>query len=333
MKNLRDHILAAKQVLVLAHYNPDGDAVGASLAIFHYIMALGKEAVVMMPNEVPGNLRWMPGAESILVYQRNTDLGNQIIAQADLIICADFQSLSRIDSMEKPITESKAFKILIDHHIEPNREQFDYVVSTTDISSTCELVFQTIKNIGDQKLLTRDAASCIYAGIATDTGSFSFSCNRRETFDTVADLIDMGIDPNFIHRAIFDTFSEDRLRLLGLCLSERMKVMPEYSTAYIHLTKEDLLKYNYQSGDTEGVVNFALSMKDVLFAAFFTETERRIRISFRSKGAIDTNVFARDHFNGGGHKNASGGSSFDSLSETLQKFEELLPEFSRGFKS
>jgi phosphoesterase RecJ-like protein len=244
-----------------------------------------------------------------------------------LLICNDFQSFSRVDKLEEITKKSKATKVLVDHHVDPEVEQFDLIFSNIESSSTAESTFELITQLSPEKPVSTTIAEAIYVGIITDTGSFSYSCNHEKTFEIIAKLIAIGIDARRIHEEIYSTFSEDRVRLLGHCLSNRLKVLNEFSTAYMYLTKEDLRNFRYIPGDTEGIVNYALSIKGIEFAAFFTERETRIRISFRSKGEIDCNEFAKTHFNGGGHRNASGGNSFDDIQKTIQKFENLLPEF------
>jgi phosphoesterase RecJ-like protein len=224
------------------------------------------------------------------------------------------------------VQASKATRILIDHHIQPENE-FDLIFSEVGVSSTSELLFQVVNSIGYGNCITREMAECFFVGIMTDTGSFSFACNRTETFQIAASLISTGIDAERIHRMVYDTYSESRMRLLGRCLGTNMKVLPELATAYIWLTKDELTEFNYQQGDTEGVVNYALSIQNVAVAALFTERDDRIRVSLRSKGEFSVNEFARTHFNGGGHRNAAGGDIFKSMSETLTWFESLLPAY------
>lgn len=327
----KDYIQKSEHIVILSHYNPDGDAVGASVAWYDYLTGLGKQAQIILPNDFPQNLKWIKGSETALIANLNQNLAKaeDFITHADLILCNDFQSLSRIDKLTEATEKSSAVKVLIDHHIDPETTQFDLIFSDIQVSSTSELVFELIMKLTPDKQLEIPVAEAIYTGIMTDTGSFSYSCKHQKTFEIVAKLIEAGIDTHRIHQEVYDTFSEDRLRLLGHCLSNRLTVLPEFSTAYMYLTKDDLRAYNYASGDTEGIVNYALSMKQIKFAAFFTERENRIRISFRSKGEIDCNTFAKAHFNGGGHRNASGGNSFVDMEETIRKFEALLPEITQ----
>ncbi|MCL2682508.1 MAG: bifunctional oligoribonuclease/PAP phosphatase NrnA [Bacteroidales bacterium] len=324
---LKSLIEQSERIVILTHYNPDGDAIGSSVAWYNYLQSLGKDSQIILPNDFPQNLKWIKGSETALLANQNMEKAEAFITHANLLICNDFQSLSRIDKLEDSVRKSEAIKVLVDHHIEPDVEQFDLIFSNTESSSTAELLFELITRLTPEKPVDTAAAEAIYAGIMTDTGSFSYSCNHKRTFEIVAKLIDFGIDTRRIHEEVYNTFSEDRMRLLGHCLTNRLTVFPELATAYMYLTKEDLRDFRYVPGDTEGVVNYALSIKDIKFAAFFIERENRIRISFRSQGDIDCNEFAKTYFNGGGHRNASGGNSFENIQETIQKFEKLLSEF------
>ena len=326
--NLREAIYRAHHIVVVGHYNPDGDAVGSTMGLKYFLANMGKEAEVMYPNAYAQNLSWLDPKHSALIYSDRQEKCRELIAQADLIFCMDFQSIGRTDTMAPDLKESKAFKVLIDHHVGPAVDEFDLCFSEVGVSSTCEKLYKTIVAELDSTYVDKRVATCLYAGISTDTGSFSFSCAHGEVFRIVAELIEKGIDAVRIHRKIFDTFSIARMRLLGYSLHEKLVVKPEYGTAYISLSLEEMEKFHYQTGDLEGVVNFALGMQGIMFAAFFTQRKKRIRISLRSKGEVDVNEFAKKHFNGGGHKNAAGGSSFDeTLPEILSRFESLVPGF------
>ncbi|MDP4290492.1 MAG: DHH family phosphoesterase [Bacteroidota bacterium] len=326
--NIRDRIQQSSSIVIVTHTNPDGDAIGSSLGFYHYLLSLNPAASVkvIVPNEFPSFLKWMPAAEDIMVYQLNENEIIKYIEKAELCLCLDFNSLKRTDKLFPYLEASKAFKILIDHHPQPEND-FDVMISSIESSSTSELIYDVISSISGAGALNQDIASCLYVGIMTDTGSFSYSCRRPETYLAVAELIRHNIDSELIHRKIYDTYSENRMRLLGFCLSERLTVLKDFHTAYIYLTKDDLNHFYHQNGDTEGVVNYALSIEGIVLAVLFTEKEDRIRISMRSKGEFNVNEMARKHFNGGGHKNASGGDSFASMSETLIFFESILPEY------
>lgn len=316
----------AKKIFIVSHLNPDGDAIGASLALFHYLEKKGFIVKVSVPNEFPDFLSWMPGAEQVLIYKKHSEEVAKEINETDLIFCLDFNALSRLDKIGELIGNSTAVKIMIDHHPNPVNE-FDLMISEVDTSSTSELIFNLINELGDIHFLNKDIATCIYTGIMTDTGSFSFSCNSEKTYEVLMVLFRTKIDGEQIHRHVYDTYSESRMRLLGFCLSEKLKVMKEFCTAYISLSREDLKRFHHQMGDTEGVVNYALSIKGINFAVLFTEKDGLIRLSLRSKGDFSVNDFARLHFNGGGHRNAAGADSNRSLDETLVYFESLLPQY------
>ncbi len=314
-------------VLITTHYNPDGDAIGSSLALYHFLNSQGIEAKVLIPNELPSFLQWLPGVENAVLYSDQPDQGNSMLEEADLIFCMDYNGLNRVKLYTDQLRDAKATRILIDHHAQPENE-FDLTFSVIEVSSTSELLHMILEEAGFSDSLTKEMAECFFVGIMTDTGSFSFACNRPETFEIAAKLIKTGIDVERIHRMVYDTYSESRMRLLGQCLGSNMKVLPEFATAYIWLSKEDLEQYNYQQGDTEGVVNYALSIQNVAVAALFTERDDRVRVSLRSKGEFSVNEFARAHFNGGGHRNAAGGDIIKPMSETLSWFESLLPAYS-----
>lgn len=323
---IRDQISNSKEIVITTHYNPDGDAIGSSLALYHVLKQLGCNVVVLLPNEYPSFLKWMPGNEKVLIYEANPEHCNSVIAKAQMIFCLDYNAMSRVKYFTKQLQEAKATKILIDHHIDPS-DEFDFTHSRISVSSTSELLYEVIAGMGYGKLINKDVAECLFVGIMTDTGSFSFACNYSQTFEITARLIGKGIDAEHIHRLVYDTYSEQRMRLLGFCLSDRLIVHAEYKTAYIWLTQKDLERFDHQIGDTEGVVNYALSIEGITMAALFTERNDRIRISFRSKGEFSVNEFAKKHYAGGGHRNAAGGDSFVNMEETLRIFEELLPVY------
>lgn len=316
-----------RRIVLTSHQNPDGDAIGSTLGLMHIFTKLGHQTQVIVPNSFPGFLSWMPGADQILVYDDSSGLSNELITNADLVFSLDYNAIHRVDKMKDIIVSSKAYKILIDHHLEPVISDFDVIISNIQKSSTSELVFDFIMNSGYGIYIDQDIAECLYTGIVTDTGSFSYSCNNPDTWRTVANLIGYKIDTELLHRLIYDTYSEHRMRLLGYSLGERMKVFPQYHTAYIFLTQDDLIRFNYQVGDTEGLVNYPLSIDGIQLSALFTERNELVRISLRSKGCFSVNTFAREHFNGGGHKNAAGANSFHSIAKTTEIFEELLPRY------
>lgn len=314
----------SSDIVLMIHLNPDGDTMGAALALRIVLDKLNKKVDIIAPNRFPSFLSWMHGSEKIIIATENFDLAKSKIKQADLIICLDFNSVTRIgNQLSGLLSDAKAYKVIIDHHLEPCN-CFDMYFSKTNTSSTSEILFEIITKSKYKDLFDKEIAENIYVGIITDTGSFSYSCNNESTYNAVSYLMHYNIDGEAIHRMVYDTYSENRMRLLGLCLSERLVVLPEFSASYIFLSKADLSKYNYQTGDSEGVVNYGLSIEKINFTALFTERENKIRISFRSKGSFDVNTFARTHFNGGGHRNASGADSFDTLENTIKRFEDAL---------
>jgi len=322
----RKLISTPAEILITSHHNPDGDTIGASLALYHFLLSQGHQCHVLVPNDPPAFLRWMPGSARLIIYQDDPENCNRLIEKADMIFCMDFNAASRVKFFADQLSSAKATKILIDHHPFPENE-FDLSISNTEVSSTSELLYLVLEAAGFADAVTLEMAQCLFAGIMTDTGSYSYSCNRPDTFRITAELISRGIDVEKIHRLVYDTYSESRMRLLGHCLSKRLKVLPGCATAYIWLTRADLEQFDYQPGDTEGVVNYALSIQNVTLAALFTEREDRIRLSLRSKGTFSVNELARNHFKGGGHRNAAGADSFESMDQTLAKFEALLPGY------
>lgn len=316
-------LLSPRKIVIASHVNPDGDSVGSSLGLQRYLEGNGHQVHAIIPNEFPPFLHWMPGCDKILIYRNNARKCQQLIRSAEIIFCLDFNALNRLDAMEKPVRESDAVTVLLDHHTQPVFE-FDHMISVVDTSSTAEIVFEFMTHCGHLHLIDKQVAECIYTGIMTDTGSFSYACNYERTFMIVARLIAAGIDTEHIHRLVYDTYTESRMRLLGYALSEKLKVFSPYHAAYISLTKEELRRFGHQIGDTEGIVNYALSIKGVNLAVLVMEREKQIRLSFRSKGHFSVNEVARLHFNGGGHRNAAGGTSTDSMEQTIKRLEDGL---------
>ncbi len=326
-EQIRRLILESRSVAITSHHNPDGDAVGSVIALSLLLRKLGKDCLAVVPNDYPAFLKWMPGSNSVTIFKHETDSCRDFIARADLIFCLDYNALHRTVDMENDLRNARGTRILIDQHLEPVISDFSFLYSETATSSTGELVYRFIQMTGFNDLIDHDIAAAIFVGIMTDTGSFSYSCNYPETFDIVARLMAHGISADRIHRLVYDTYSESRLRLLGYCLSEKLVILPDFQTAYIALSKEELHKFNHQVGDTEGVVNYALSIEGVKVAVLMTERKDRIRLSFRSKGTFSVNRMAREHFSGGGHLNAAGGDSFLTLAGTIEKLISVLPQY------
>lgn len=311
-------------ITIVTHTNPDGDALGSSLGLFGFFKLSGYSNVkVITPNGYPSFLLWMPWQQEIIIADKHPAISHAAIIGASLVFCLDFNGLNRVDGLENILRQTSAKKILIDHHPQP-ADEFDILFSDTRVSSTAELVYEFIVALGGKKQIEKRVAECLYAGIVTDTGSFSYACNEPRTYEITARLIALGVDGEHLHRLIYDTYSADRMRLLGYCLSEKLKVLPKEQAAYISLSAADLLRFNHQDGDTEGVVNYAMSIENINLAALFIEKEDHIKISFRSAGKVDVNRLARNHFNGGGHRNAAGGKSHLNLEDTTNLFEELL---------
>ncbi len=313
-----------KQVVVVIHVNPDGDALGSALGLMLLMDKLGHDCKVISPNQYPGFLKWMPGSDRIIVLEESPEVAKTSMQQADLLFAMDFNELKRVKKLNDAFTGAYAHKVLIDHHPGPDIAA-DCILSDTSASSTAELVYRFIKEAGLHAQMDKDIASCLFTGIMTDTGCFSYNSSQKKTWEAVAELLDYGIEKDRIYDLTYDNYSADRMRLLGFSLNEKMEVFPEYNTGIIWLTREDLNKFNYEVGDTEGFVNYPLSIKGIRFSALFIEKENHIRISFRSKGDFAVNEFSRKYFNGGGHANASGGESYMSLEKTLEQFRELLP--------
>ena len=314
------------KIVVLPHVNPDGDAIGSSLGMARVLKNSGLQVDVICVNEYPEFYNWMEGHEDVNFYSRNPQKVKQLLVDSDLLICLDFNHLSRTGALKTLIESYSKPRVLIDHH--PYPQDFpDVLISHPECSSTAELVFHVVNAIGFDQYLDRAAAESLFCGIMTDTGSFDYNVSDPQTFQTVGELLKFGIDQESIHAQVFDNYSADRLRLLGYCLNECMEVYPEYHAAVMFLSKETQKKFNFVRGDSEGFVNYPLSIKGIHFSTLFTEKDDMVKASFRSKGEFAVNEFAAKNFNGGGHCNAAGGEVFASLTDTLDKYRSLLPEF------
>lgn len=324
-KSLSKIIRNSKDICILSHHNPDADAVGSSLALYFLLKKMKKNVHVILPNTFPEFLNWMPASDKIIIYENNKQSANKLLNQTQLIFLLDCNSFKRLgtDGLAESSAQSQAPKILIDHHQMPEK-YFDAFFFDDKASSTCELIYRFSEHLGINHFLDKKTAQCIYTGIMTDTGSFKYDSVTPQTMQIVARLMEYKINHTEIQRNVFDTYSYDRLRLVGFALSEKLKYFPQYKTAYIALSQEELKRFNHKKGDTEGLVNTALSIKDVVVSALITETDKMIRISLRSKGNVDVNEIARKYFNGGGHKNAAGGQMNAPLSEVIEKFESVI---------
>ncbi|MDL5050879.1 bifunctional oligoribonuclease/PAP phosphatase NrnA [Oscillatoria amoena NRMC-F 0135] len=330
MKNLsafKQFMSQSRRVVIVTHFKPDADALGSSLGLFGYLKNSGHTAQVISPSDYPGFLHWMPGNDHVLIDEEvNKQAIVQHIDQAEIIFCLDFSSLNRINNLGELVKKSTAKKVLIDHHLEP--EHFaDYEHWDPRSASTAGLIYELIVELGDRKRIDKAIADCLYAGLMTDTGGFRHNNTRREEFMIASDLVSLGANPTRVSKLIYDTNTLDRLRLMGFVLSEKLIVLPEFNTAYITLSQQELKRFGSQTGDTEGFVNYGLSIKGIRLSVMIYERKDEIKLSFRSLGDFSVNEFARKYFDGGGHKNAAGGQSKLSLEATTQKFLDLLPEY------
>jgi len=324
----KELLRSPQKVVIIPHQNPDADALGSALGLAFYLKKQQHEVQVISPTDYPEFLHWMKGHEDVLIYcePSQKEKSEQYIAAASVIICVDFCSLNRIDKLEQPVREANATKVIIDHHY--GKEDFaDIEFWDTASAATCELLYQLIKDLGDQDLIDGDMAECLYAGVMTDTGSFRHPNTTQHVHEVVADLIALGADISKVSKLVYDNNSVDRLRFIGYALSQKLVVLEEYRTAYFAITAEDLRKFKSRQGDTEGLVNYALSIKGISMAAIIIDRTDVVKLSFRSVGDFAVNDLAAKHFEGGGHKNAAGGVSRLSLEDTLQKFLKLLPEY------
>jgi phosphoesterase RecJ-like protein len=313
-------ISQAKKIVLTAHLNPDGDALGSTLALYNIFKA-DRDCKVILPNNIPDTFKWMPSCGEILIWNADYE---HYIKEADLIFILDLNNASRVDKMQKALEESSAKKIMIDHHPQPQEGLCDVYFSDPEAAATCELVYCFCKECNLK--IPIDAARCIYTGLVTDTGCFQFNCTGQRAFQVASELAVMDFDRSEIIHHIYDSYSEGRMRLMGYVLSKKMKVYPKYHTAYISLTLAEAEQFGYQVGDTEGFVNLPLSIEDVKFSAFFMERDGIIRCSFRSKGSFKVNTIAEKYFNGGGHDNAAGGRSYKSLDEIVKRFVSIMPK-------
>lgn len=315
-----------EKIVIVTHVSPDGDAIGSSLALYHYLIDSGNDVTVIVPNSFPDFLSWLNGAKDILIFEKYPDFAQRLIDEAELIFCLDFNIPKRIGAMASFVEASDAKKILIDHHPYPT-DFCDVVISHPEISSTSELIFNLICRLGDFELMSKDSAEAIYTGMMTDTGAFTYNSNSAQIYYIIGELLKKGIDKDRIYSNVYHSYSIDRYRMLGYVLSEKMKVYPEYKTALITLTNEEQQRYNAKKGDTEGFANLPLNIKDIIFSVFLREDGNMIKISLRSQGTFPANKFSAECFNGGGHLNAAGGEFYGLLNEAVEIFEKKLPEY------
>lgn len=317
----------AKKIIITTHQKPDGDAMGAALGLYHFLKQLNHDVTVISPTNWAKFLNWMPGCDSVIDYESQKEQSALLINSADILFCLDFNVLHRTKNMEAVLTNATCLKVLIDHHQQPQEEAFNFGISNVNKSSTCEMIYDFIKSSNHANLLNKEIAACLYTGIMTDTGSFRFSSTTSAVHRAVADLKDTGIDHSLIFENIYDNFSENRLRFIGNALQNRLEVLYEYNTALMAIPKRDLIKYDISTGDTEGLVNYLLTIEGIRLGALLIDRTEERKWSFRSKGDFDVNVFARTHFEGGGHKNAAGGRSSEDLEENVKKFKTIIHQY------
>jgi bifunctional oligoribonuclease and PAP phosphatase NrnA len=322
-----------QKVVITTHFKPDADALGSSLALTGFLKKLGHQVTVITPSDYPDFLNWMPGNDQVIVYEKGrTDYAaKNLIKDANLIFCLDFSALSRINDLEIPVKESNAQKVMIDHHINP--ESFaEYILHNAKAASTTELIYDLIEMLGQKNLIDTEIGACIYAGLMTDTGSFRHPSTTKRVHEIAGQLIEMGVNTNMVHRLIYDSNTVERLKFLGFMLSEKLKIVEGSNVAYFTVTKEELKRFNSQTGDTEGVVNYALTLKSIAMAAIIVERPEAIKMSFRSIESVAVNDIAATYFSGGGHRNASGGKTEGiGLAATEAKFLEVVEMYKERF--
>lgn len=329
---LKNLLTRKYKIVITTHMNPDGDAVGSTLALSLALKKMGHDVFPIVPNEYPEFLQWLPGNDTVIDYYKKKELANSLISSAEMIFFLDHNESKRGGDMNEALTASKALKIMVDHH--PNPQMIvDYQFSFVEASSTCELIFEFIAAIDGLAFIDKSISECIYTGILTDTGCFSYNSSRTRTFEIAARLLEFAIDKDEIYSRIYDNYSAHRMRLLGFCLNEKMVVLPDLKTAFMSITLEDQKKFDFVTGDSEGFVNYPLSIKGICFTALFTERKDKVKISFRSRGSFPSNLFSERHFSGGGHLNAAGGESTLSLDETIKKFTGLLSDYKTELNS
>ena len=327
IQNFYSLLTQPKKILITAHQKPDGDAMGASLGLYHFLIQFGHDVTVISPTNWAAFLNWMPGCDKVIDFEARREESISLINQAEVLFCLDFNVLHRTKNMEPYLKKADCVKVLIDHHQQPEEEAFTYGISNTSKSSTCEMVYDFIIDAGHGDKININVATCLYTGIMTDTGSFRFPSTTASVHKVVAHFKELGLNHTAIHENIYDNFSESRLRFIGQALLNRLDVMYEYNTAMMAISKYDLIKYEIKTGDTESLVNYLLTIQGIKLGALVIDRDEERKWSFRSKGDFDVNTFARNYFEGGGHRNAAGGRSSDSLDQTVKKFKQVLQKY------
>ena len=327
IKLLKALISEKKNIVITVHRGPDGDAMGSALGLYNVLVQLGHIVTVITPNDYASFLYWLPGNEKVIVFTEEKEKAKQITTDTDLIFLLDFGQIGRLDDYGGIVQNSTAKKVMIDHHQEPDEHISDILFSDVTACSTAQIVFEIIKELGYKNLINKDVAECLYTGIMTDTGSFKYSSTTERTHHIIAELIGKGAENSKIHDLVYDNFSENRVKLLGYCLNQKLQIFKENKAAIISLNAEELKQFKFKKGDTEGIVNYALSIEDIIFAVFIAEKEGLVKLSLRSKGNFKVNEIAKKYFSGGGHKNAAGGISDISVNDTIEKLKEIFNEY------
>jgi len=329
LASLKELLAQPRKIVITTHHKPDGDAMGSSLGLYNYLIQLGHHAKVITPTDYPDFLAWMPGNGEVIIYTENIEASAKLVAEAELIFCLDFNTLSRINELGELVRASSALKIMIDHHLEP--EDFDdFRHWSINACASAQLVYDFIVNLmGDVAFINKDVATCLYTGIMTDSASFKLPNTTSDVHRIAADLIDLGAVNWQIHELVYNNLSENRLRFLGHCISNKLEVLYDYHTAIISVNSDELKQYDVETGDTEGIVNYGLSIEGVKLAAFIVERPDKVKLSLRSKGEFPANEICKKYFNGGGHRNAAGGTSTDSLENVIKQLKLILPEYKK----
>ena len=327
IKALKNLLSEKKNIVITVHRGPDGDAIGSALGLYNILIQEGHNVNVISPNDYASFLHWLPNNENVIIFTEKEEEAKSITANAELILLLDFGQIYRLDTYAKTVSNSSAAKVMIDHHQEPDESISDLLFSDVTASATAQIVFEIIQELGYSHLINKDVAECLYAGIMTDTGSFKYASTTEKTHRIIAELIEKGAENAKIHDLVYDNFSDNRLKLLGYCLNQKLQIFKENKAAIISLDAEELEKFNFQKGDTEGVVNYALMIEGIVCAVFIAEKEGVVKLSLRSKGDFKVNEIAKKYFNGGGHTNAAGGISDVSVEKTIIKLESIFDKY------
>ena len=327
IEKLKEVLSIPKKIVITTHRGPDGDAMGSSLGLYHFLSKMDHDVNVITPNDYASFLHWLPDNDKVIEYESSKEESESLVNNADVIFMLDFNHIYRIDGLAKNVEESNAYKILIDHHQDPQENIADLIFSEPSLCSTSQLLFEIIDEMKMSNLLDKNIAECLYVGIMTDTGSFKYSSTTSKTHNIIARLIDYGARNSEIHDLVYDNYSADRMKLLGYCLNDKLLLFPKNKSAIISLTNEELKKFNFKKGDTEGIINYALAIKDTIFAAFIVERDNVVKLSLRSKGDFKVNEIANRYFNGGGHENAAGGISKFDVKTTIEKVKEIINNY------